>query len=240
MPGRRTHGRRPTIFEGVLENAIWDVAKLLLIAISPYALSTYLRWRQAAKGRWRWLRGADIVRLKRKQSPVVASGEDSLDAILQREASKIDWDAVRAFQESLGRPELSERELYDYLRQEGFGVPKFWERGKRRWFTLKEAFAEPGRGYLNPIETALNEIVWQVDNKWICPSPDLEIPPMTPHQRISGHAILRVIRKLYGLPSNKEIWLKHRRLQASYEAYHVRLYMPGVSTVSEEKQPSEV
>jgi hypothetical protein len=179
------------------------------------------------------------VRRNRERGLVVATGEETLDAIILREVDKVDWKAVQAFNESLGRPDLSERELYDYLRQQGFGFPRFWERRKRRWFTLEEALAAPREGFLSPIEKAINEIVWQVDNKWICPSPNMEIRPFTPHQRISGHAILRVVRKLYGLPEDTEMWLSHTRLETTYEAYYVRLFGPGISSVKEVKQVSQ-
>jgi hypothetical protein len=177
------------------------------------------------------------VSRKGQRRALPASGGDELRAIIEAEVNKIDWKKQAEFQESLGRPDLSKKEFRDFLRVKGLGLPTPWERllGHER-LSLQQAFEAPREGFLTPLETAVNEIVWQVDRKWLCPTPNMEIRPRTDEQRISGYAILEVVRQLYGLPEGTEIWLSHTRLDTKEELYNVRLFMPGVSIVKDVQQ----
>lgn len=214
---RWTPVRRPSILENLFTELAYDCLKWL--------------W---ATAHWRWLKGAEIVRRNRKEGLVAASWDDTLNGITRKTAGRKDWKAELAFQESLGRSDLSESELYAYLRNRGFGRPGFWERRKRQWISLEEAFTQARRGDLSPIEVAVNDVVWRVDNKWLGTWGIHSFRARTTDQRAPGYMIMRVIRRLYGLPEGEVIWLNHERLEGQHEEYNVRLHMPGVSSVKEE------
>jgi hypothetical protein len=228
--------RSHKILHDLFANFLYDCLKSAAQATAVLLLPAGALYVQRVRRQLQWIRGASLVSRRNDRSAIPASCDDPLDAIVKAAVDSVDWKAELAFRESLGRPDLSEQELYAFLRAKGFGRQTVWDRlhGRTR-ISLEEAFAARSN-FLTPLEAAVNEIVWRVDRKWICPTPNMEIRPRTAEQRIDGYAILRVVRRLYGLDEHAEIWFSLTPLETTYEAYHVRLYIPGVSSVREFQQ----
>jgi hypothetical protein len=173
---------------------------------------------------------------------------------LERDFNAYDWEGARRFQETLGSYELSEHDLIYFLRTrqfqsfigktevwQGLGVRSLRDRRLRVGrLTVHEAFTRPGNGFLTPIESAVNEIVWRIDRKWLCPhsQPELSMSVRTEDLRISGYAILRAVRCIYQPPASQEIGYSLLQIERTGPpAYNVVLEAPGISSVSETRFP---
>jgi len=191
---------------------------------------------------------------KREANPQGGLDSDvkALRGELEKGFSRFDWEGWRRFQESLGSYSLSEKDLFAFLRS--WRLARTRNRSRHYWglgirtlrdrirkvdrLTVEEAFARPGSEFLSPIETAVNEVVWRVDRKWLCPNPppELSINVVTGDLRITGYAILRSVRRFYRLPKDQVIELGYVEVEPKGSGrYKIRLLAHGITTVVEEE-----
>jgi len=131
---------------------------------------------------------------------------DLLDVLVRLNYPAPHSQAAWELQEALGSYELSEQELYQYLRTRCFGKRTWLDRLLQiKRLNLKDALRPRSETRPSPLDKALNEIVWRLERKWLFHNPDHRIRPHTGELRIDGRAIHRVICKLYGIKDPGEI-----------------------------------
>jgi hypothetical protein len=155
-------------------------------------LSPVLRMR-ALRGAWEGMMG--------KMNTEVPT---DLDAIIKDAVKNVDFAALQAFNQSLATETLPERDLYEYLRQEGFGKETLLERirGAKRQGLISGRQQIEKSALGNSLEHAINRIVWQVERRWLFRMHPWEIPVYTGQIRIGEDGIQQVLIRLFGL--NKE------------------------------------